>query len=296
MMPVNEVAIIGAGPAGLTTALQLKRFCISALLLEANQVGGLLRNANWVENYPGFPGGIAGIDLVKLFEQHLGQLSISLTHDEISELEYADCFRLKGLEVIYAARIVVIASGTTPIRFPAQFVPVNLQNRVFYDVYPLLTVENCQVGIIGAGDAAFDYALNLSRKNRVFLLNRGDRVSCLPLLWERASRSERILYHPNTSVVSITLADDGKILLECLASQEHITVEVDYLIGAIGRRPRLDFLAPALRSRFEQLEAEGLLYYAGDVQRGLYRQTSISVGDGMLAAMKIYYRLKENPV
>jgi hypothetical protein len=61
------------------------------------------------------------------------------------------------------------------------------------------------------------------------------------------------------------------------------------LIGAIGRQPRLGFLASALKSKVEQLEAEGLLHFAGDIWHGLFRQTSIAVGDGMLAAMKIYY-------
>ena len=83
-MKIESVAIIGAGPAGLSTALQLKRQGIKAVLFERDKVGGLLRNANLVENYPGFPGGLSGPKLVSLFEQQAWEAGVSITSAEVA--------------------------------------------------------------------------------------------------------------------------------------------------------------------------------------------------------------------
>ena len=87
-MKTEHVIIIGAGPAGLATAIQLKRYGVHPLLFEREQTGGLLRNANLVENYPGFPQGISGLDLVNLFIRQAQNLSIDVTYEEVIELVY----------------------------------------------------------------------------------------------------------------------------------------------------------------------------------------------------------------
>src|SRR4030043_1234586 len=87
-MKVEDVIIIGAGPAGIATAIQLKRYGVHPLLFERGQVGGLLRNANLVENYPGFPRGISGTMLVKLFVSHAQNLNISIAYEEVIDLVY----------------------------------------------------------------------------------------------------------------------------------------------------------------------------------------------------------------
>ena len=75
-MQTNLVTIIGAGPAGLAAAIQLRRFGVTPLVLEGDEIGGLLRNANLVENYPGFPGGISGLALIRLFERQARDISV----------------------------------------------------------------------------------------------------------------------------------------------------------------------------------------------------------------------------
>src|SRR4030067_823709 len=88
-MEAEQVIIIGAGPAGLATAIQLKRYGVTPLLFERAQAGGLLWNANLVENYPGFPSGISGPDLVGLFVRQAQHLSIDVTREEGVEMGFS---------------------------------------------------------------------------------------------------------------------------------------------------------------------------------------------------------------
>jgi len=291
---IEDVIIIGAGPGGLATSLQLKRYGIDPLIFEHNQVGGLLHNANLVENYPGFPGGIPGPDLVHLFEEQIQDYAIRIMATSVRQLSHQrDLFKISTLEQDYQSRIVVIASGTKPRQFSEITIPAALQDQVFYEVYPLLNHKDQRIAIVGAGDAAFDYALNLGQKNDVLILNRTDQISCLPLLWERANSFPRIEYHQSTRLTKLSTSPDGKILLDCSTVSAPVSLEVDFLIGAIGRDPQLDFISGQFAKKAIQLEGLGALYYVGDVVHGLYRQTAIAVGNGILTAMKIYERLKE---
>jgi thioredoxin reductase (NADPH) len=190
----------------------------------------------------------------------------------------------------YHSTIAVIASGTKPRTMEKLHIPEELKDRFFYEVYPLLGEAGKQIVIIGAGDAAFDYALNLARNNKVIILNRGTEVSCLPLLWERTKLEDNIEYHQQTSITRVSPGPPGRINLESNKSKIFIA---DYLIAAIGRDPNLDFISGQFSEKTIQLEDSGKLYFVGDVANGLYRQTAIAVGDGILAAMKIYKFLKE---
>jgi thioredoxin reductase len=159
-------------------------------------------------------------------------------------------------------------------------------------VYHLLDVSNKHIVIVGAGDAAFDYALNLvKRRNFVTILNRGRKVQCLGLLWERAMADAAIEYRAEIPVRGVSVDEIGGRLKVQIGADE--SLDADYLLFAIGRIPQLDFLSPSVREHEASLKAEGRLYFAGDVQNGLLRQTAISAGDGLRAAMQIYHSLKE---
>jgi thioredoxin reductase (NADPH) len=291
-MEIKEVAIVGAGPAGLAAAIQLQRYGLEPLVLEKSQPGGLLVNANLVENYPGFPDGIPGLQLARLFVQQAANLSVQVIHEEALEISYPDQrFKIRTDQNIYSTQSLVIASGTKPTEFSIK-PPHEFQNRVYYEVYPLLEIEGKHIVIAGAGDAAFDYALNLSKNNNVTILNRSRRVKCLPLLWERAMSSDRITYRQDAGVTAIGGSSRG-IILECKLSDGVEYVAADYMICAFGRQAQLDFVSSELMEIASDLEAQGTLFLVGDVKNGLFRQTSIAVGDGVMAAMKIFQHLRE---
>ena len=294
-MEIKDVLIIGAGPAGIAAGMQLKRYGLEPVLLERAEIGGLLKNANLVENYPGFPGGISGPALVKLFERQVSDLSLGIHYQEVTKLdiEKGHYFLAETRKSVYYSRRVVVATGTQPRRFQDFEIPEELNRHIFYEVYPLLDTSGKEIAIVGAGDAAFDYALNLAWRNKVTILNHGRGLKCLPLLWERTKAESQIEYRENTAITSIKPHPISGILLECTTPAGLVSLQADYLIGAIGREPYLDFISERIIDLTPELEQQGLLYFIGDVKNGLYRQTSISVGDGVRAAMNIYWKLKE---
>jgi len=286
----HKVMIIGAGPAGIATAIQLKRYNIEPLILEQNEIGGLLRNAHLVENYPGFPEGISGIALVELFKKQLKNAEVEVSFETVLELDYSDgAFFIKTNTREIEAITVVIATGTKPRKLTNVKIADDIQSRIFYHIYSILDIKKKNIAVIGAGDAAFDYALNLARNNEVVILNRSSQIKCLPLLWERSLKSDSISYLHDMSLEAIK-KKGSKALLTCFdnESQEKKEMSVDYVIAAIGREPGLDFLTDTFKKNLETLTKMNKLYMVGDVKNGLYRQTAIAVGNGIRAAMEIY--------
>jgi thioredoxin reductase (NADPH) len=290
----TDIAIIGAGPAGLATALQLKRYAIHPLIFECNRIGGLLWNANLVENYPGFSGGIPGPQLVERFVEQMKETNITVIGERVNKLHHHDkFFQVETEQRVYIANIIVVASGTKAKLLTDCTIDAEIQARIFYEVFPLLQQKHCRIAIIGAGDAAFDYALNLARNNEVIIINRGKKTKCLPLLWERASTVPGIIYHPKTSLAVLKKTEPDKITLECIQPNGKLAIQADFLLYATGREPQLDFMYPIEPSELAILEKDGYIHFVGDVKNGIYRQTAIAVGDGILTAMKIYQQLKE---
>jgi thioredoxin reductase len=290
---VDDVLIVGAGPAGLAAALQLRRYGLVPRLFEQSRPGGLLWNANLVENYLGFPNGIPGPQLVQAFVKQLGE--DCLTRELVTGLSWeGGIFSAKTPTKIYQAPTAIIASGTKPRVLESFTIPAELQAKVMYDVADLLELVGKRIVILGNGDAAFDYALNLARKNSVIILNRNEQVKCLPLLWDRALACQNIDYRPRTSVSRLDVNSQGGMIVECSSPSDQMALPADYLIGAIGREPNLDFLSASLITQRADLERLGILHFVGDVKNGIFRQTAIAVGDGIRAGMHIYKVLKEN--
>lgn len=293
-MSQKNVLVVGAGPAGMTAALQLKRYGVACTLFEKARMGGLLNNANLVENYPGFPDGIPGPKLVARFEEQLRVRGVVTTQAEALALDYdGDEFHLNTNTGTYNGTIAVLASGTRARRFTQIDIPDAVRSRVGYEVFPLLHLRGKRIAIVGAGDTAFDYALNLGKKNKITILNRSQTVKCLPLLWERARSAKSIHYQDRAALLAVLEHPQGGLLVVYTSAQGDALLEADYLIGALGREPSLDYLTPELTHQTEALQKKGVLYFIGDVKNERYRQTAIAAGDGLLAAMKIYEKVRD---
>lgn len=293
MAIMDDALIVGAGPAGLAAAVQLRRYGRTIRIFEAARPGGLLWNANRVENYPGFAKGVPGPTLARMFVRQLGTERI--TRQAVLELRWeADCFQAVTSEGVYTGRTAVIASGTRPRPLSGFAIPEELRRRVSYEVAGLLAVRGQRVIIVGSGDAAFDYALNLGRRNSVIILNRGERVKCLPLLWDRAQACTAIQYRPSTTIQRLVSSADGGMTVECSSPSGQTIFQADALIGAIGREPQLDFISSPLLERLADFETRGILHLVGDVKNGIFRQSAIAVGDGIRAGMRIHQVLEEN--
>jgi thioredoxin reductase len=237
------------------------------------------------------------MQLVELFEEQAKKISIAITRERVVNLTHdGQLFQVVTDTDNHPSRIVVIASGTKPKTFNDIQVPSALHEKVLYEVHPLLHLKGMHITIVGAGDAAFDYALNLGRKNQVTILNRGERIKCLPLLWERVGVSPNLRYLQKTKIIELSETPNIGMSLTCKNPEGMFKINTNYLIGAIGRKAQLDYVPSQILDSFHNLENQGILYQIGDVCNGIYRQTSIAAGQGILTAMKIYHLVREQPI
>ncbi|UCG61326.1 MAG: NAD(P)/FAD-dependent oxidoreductase [Candidatus Zixiibacteriota bacterium] len=293
-MADEQIVIVGGGPAGIAAALELQRQGYDPVIYEKERLGGLLVNANRVDNYPGFPQGIDGLALAENFRQQLEQRNIRVVHSKVKRLDHASgTFGVETPDGTISASYVVVASGTEPDTIENIVSSESGNERVHHEVYPIRDVEGKKVVIIGAGDAAFDYALTLSQKNDVIILNRKNEVRCAPHLWEKASASESISYYENVNVVPPCEEKGAKVIVKCKGPCDDFSFTADYILIAIGRRAQLDFLTERTAKDIGTLEDSGRLFLVGDVKNGDFRQTGIAVGEGIMAAMNIARRLRE---
>ncbi len=274
----HNIIVVGAGPAGIACAIQLKRFARDVAIIEKNRIGGLLNNANIVENYPGFPFGISGMELCNKMAEHLKCLDIPIYYDNVINLSYKDNFLLESEKTQYSAEYLVLACGTIPKKL------MQIDNSdIHYDLQNLINIKSKSIIIIGGGDAAFDYALNMSINNQISIIHRNENFSALRLLIDRANKNSNIKIYKSYIIEEIS-HKNGKKIVNCISSDgKKETIECDDIIVAIGREPDLSLIETmGLNDKIEQK-----IFKIGDLCNGRYRQATISVGDGMKTAMMI---------
>lgn len=288
---IHDVIIIGAGPAGIACAIQLKRSGINPLVFEKENPGGLLYNANMVENYPGFPSGISGYNLAELLKKHLRSEKIKTIKKTAIRARFVNSkFIIETSEDIYRSGILVIAAGTEPKLLTSKMHSPASAKRIFYDLNGLRNSVNKNILIIGAGDLAFDYALNLGHKNKITLINRSASVNCLPLLFKRAMKLSRFEYLNNTYAENIIMGMAKQLTVDLMQNGKRTVINADCILAAIGRIPVKPLLPAVLSGKLVQ---ERKLFIIGDAANKHYRQASIAAGDGVRTAMVINELLKD---
>jgi thioredoxin reductase (NADPH) len=291
MVKEIEAAVIGAGPAGISAAVFLKRAGADPVLFERHEVGGLLRNANLVENYLGFPKGVGGRELVALFADHLKEHDVVVMKADVSAVVSSRSgFKIETDSGGFVARTAIVCTGTRPKDAGLKGSSCLIGKRIFHEIadLPPLGRKRARFLIIGGGDAAFDYSINLSsRGHRVKIISRSD-PTCLALLKERAKKRGVDVLEQYVPLMVREVCGGVDLTIEGKGRRRELAAE--YIIIACGREPNLSVLDEDLRRRIGGLKNSPRtnvpgLFIGGDAVHGIHRQTSIAVGDGVLAAM-----------
>jgi len=283
----KAIIIIGGGPGGVSAAIQLYRSGFKPLIIEARQLGGLLVNAWRVENYPGFPKGISGLDLVQLFREQLSFYQPEIVYDHVLSVEKMQSgYYLKTKNgQSYSCKYLIIATGTVP----RQYIHVNgdvnepLSKRIYYEVDSIRHLKGKDISIIGGSDAAFDYAMTMSQENQISVFMRGSKTKAIKALSDVVQINRHIKVYQRTEIEEFEFKDD-RISLNFKKGASIQNHKTDYLLFAIGRDPTM----PSMINKLEiEKEKDKTIFFVGDDKNERYRQCSFAVSDGIKAAMVI---------
>jgi thioredoxin reductase (NADPH) len=292
-----DLAVVGAGPGGLAAAIQARRENLMLAMLDPGRPGGQARAAERIENYPGFPGGIPGSELMRRFVAQARQLQLSALPVRVLSVSAAGegglRLDLEGIAQPLSARVVILAPGCAPRRLEIE--PGPGAEIVCHQVDQIPVVRGRRILVVGGGEAAFDQALLASRLGAatVTLAMRGDAPRAIEILVRRAeTRGIEIL--AGTTVCGISdesVEETGARRVTLSRRGDRFHLPADAVVVCIGKVPRFPDLPPGALSdgrpavdKLGRTPVEGL-YMVGDIHRGPYRQVAIAVGDGVAAAM-----------
>ena len=292
-----QVIIIGGGPAGLTAGLYCARSKLNTLLIERGVIGGQITYADRVENYPGFPQGISGIELGQLMHQQATAYGLQTLLAEVTSLVPNQLHNLVSTsEGKFVAESVIIASGSQfrKLRVPGE--TELLGKGVSYCATcdgPLF--RDKAVAVIGGGDAALTEALYLSKfASKVLVIHRRNQLRASKILQEKAMVEPKIEFIWDTLVAQIE--GEGAVRQLRLKKTKDVTISTLPVAGvfvAIGLEPNTSYLKRVLpldkggyliTNEVMETEIPGVLA-AGDVRHNSARQAITAAGDGATAAL-----------
>ena len=296
----HEAIIIGGGPAGLTAGLYLMRAGIDTLLLEKVLPGGTPLNTGRVENYPGFPEGISGRELMDKFAAHVKAFDLPMKEfAEVESLSYeGDRFVIKTSDGLYESMGIIVATGTEPKKMgipgETKFVGRGVSYCATCDG---MFFKNLDVAVVGGGDAAIEEGLllaNIARK--VYIIHRRNALRAQKILQDRALKNSKIKFLWNKRPIEIAGKDQVEnIIIEDTQTQEQSRITVSGVFLYIGSVPNTAFLRDltelddagfVLTDEDLATKTKGL-FIAGDVRKKTLRQIATAVGDGALAAVNL---------
>jgi thioredoxin reductase (NADPH) len=295
----HDVIIIGSGPAGLTAAIYTARANLKPLVIEGIQAGGQLMLTTDVENYPGFPDGIVGPDLMAKFREQAERFGAEFVTADVDEVDFSGSplrVRVGGRDE--TARSVIISTG-------AQARMLGLPNEHDLLGHGVSTCATCDgfffrghnIAVVGGGDSALEEANFLTKfADKVTLVHRRKELRASKIMQDRAFANPKIEFLWNTTVTDLT----GDARLEQLHLRDVETgaeseLEVTGLFVAIGHDPNTKLFVDQL-----DLDPNGYIitkpgstvtsvpgvFAAGDVQDHIYRQAITAAGSGCMAALE----------
>lgn len=299
MTDVREVIVIGSGPAGYTAALYAARARLNPLVFEGSvTAGGALMNTTEVENFPGFPDGIVGPDLMDSIRKQAERFGAELVADDVIEVDLRATPKLvRTAEGEFLARTVIIATGSS-------YREVGVPGEKRLSGHGVSWCATCDgfffreqdIAVLGGGDSAMEEATFLTRfASSVTVVHRRDRLRASKIMQDRALSNPKIGFAWDSEVAEI-LGDDrvSGLRLRNLKTGEESVLPVTGVFEAIGHDPRSELFTGQL-----EMDADGYLivdqpstrtsitgvFAAGDVVDRHYRQAVTAAGTGCAAAL-----------
>ena len=300
MSEILEVVIVGSGPAGYTAAIYAARAQLSPILYEGSvTAGGALMNTTDVENFPGFPEGVMGPDLMDSLRKQAERFGTKLITDDIVSMDLAgEVKTLKdGSGNTLQAKAVILATGSA-------YKEIGLTNEKRLSGRGVSWCATCDgfffrekvIAVVGGGDSAMEEANFLTRfASKVFVIHRRDSLRASKIMVERATANPKIEFIWNTEVIDVLGEDKVTGLkLRNLVSGDESEKDFDGLFVAIGHLPRSELLAGQI-----DLDGEGYVkvdgrstrtnkkgvFACGDLVDHTYRQAITAAGSGCQAAL-----------
>jgi thioredoxin reductase (NADPH) len=297
---MEKVIIVGSGCAGLTAAIYAARANLSPLVLEGRQPGGQLSTTTMVENFPGFPEGIDGPQLIINMHAQAEKFGARFAYSEVTDFEgLSDHIRIKADDEWLKTRALIVASGASARWLGLE----NEEKLVGHGLTSCATCDgafyrNVPVCVIGGGDSAAEEALFLTRfASKVYLIHRRDKLRASKIMADRVLACEQIEPIWNTVVTRYIPDEKGEmsaVLLRNVVTHEERELPVACVFVAIGHDPNTQ----AFQGKLET-DPDGYLlvrhlaeskhpgvFIAGDVADRVYKQAITAAGSGCAAAME----------
>lgn len=298
-MEKYEAIIIGGGPAGLTAGLYTSRAGLKSLLVERGIVGGQIINATLVENYPGFPQGISGVELGSLIHQQAVNYGLEVVNAEVTGVAQGQPYSISTIEGDFEATAIIIAAGSEYRKLGVS----GEERLVGHGISYCATCDGFffrdrEVAVVGGGDTAITDALELTRHaKKVYVIHRRDQLRAGYILQQRALAEPKLEFIWTTVVEEIL----GEKLLSGLKLRNVKTgqssiLEVAGVFIAVGLIPNsriffnivnLDDAGYIITDEAMATSAPGI-FAAGDIRRNSPRQVAAAVGDGAIAAISAF--------